>query len=69
MKKRDLFEAVAVFVSICLTTGCYFEGREILGICWFFIGVLNAANLVRRVKASKKVEYDLIPDDSYTDDI
>lgn len=53
MKKRDLFEAVAIFISVCMTASCYFEGREILGICWFFIGVINAANLVRRVKASK----------------
>jgi hypothetical protein len=52
-----------------MATRYYIEDSEILTICWVFIGVLNAANLVRRIKASKKEDYERISDDNHTDDI
>ena len=60
MKKRNLLELVAIICSVYLTTSYYIKDDEILAICWFFIGVINAANLVRRVKASKKEDYERI---------
>ena len=69
MKKRNLMELVAIICSVYLTTSYYIKNDEILAICWFFIGVINAANLVRRVKASKKEDYERITDDNHIDDI
>ena len=69
MKKRNLMELVAIICSVYLTTSYYIKNDEILAICWFFIGVINAANLVRRVKASKKEDYERISDSNNTDDI
>ena len=69
MKKRNLVELVAIVCSVYLTTSYFIKDDEILAICWFFIGVINAANLVRRIKASKKEDYERISDNSHTDDI
>ena len=69
MKKRNLIELVAIICSVYLTTSYFIKDDEILAICWFFIGVINAANLVRRIKASKKEDYERISDDNHTDDI
>ena len=69
MKKRNLVELVAIICSVYLTTSYYIKNDEILAICWFFIGVINTANLVRRIKASKKEDYERISDDNHTDDI
>ena len=73
MKNRESLKTVGYFVTTCLSlfmaTRYYIEDSEILTICWVFIGVLNAANLVRRIKASKKEDYERISDNSHTDDI
>ena len=73
MKNRELLKTVGYIVLICLSffiaTRSYFEDNKVLTICWIVIGLRNVYDLVHRIKASKKEDYERISDDNHTDDI
>lgn len=62
MKNKELLKIVGYFVLICLSfyiaTRSYFEDKKIQTICWIVIGSRNVYDFVRRIKNSKKEEYE-----------
>ncbi|SDB13865.1 hypothetical protein SAMN02910298_00728 [Pseudobutyrivibrio sp. YE44] len=62
MKNKELLKRVGYIVLICLSffvaTRYYFEDKIILTICWIVIGARNVYELVRRIKNSKKEDYE-----------
>ncbi len=62
MNNKELLKIVGYFVLICLSffvaTRYYFEDNIICTICWIVIGGRNLYDLVRRIKNSKKEDYE-----------
>ena len=62
MKKKELLKLVGYLVLISLSfyvaTRYYFEDNKICTICWIVIGIRNVYDLVRRIKNSKKEDYE-----------
>ncbi|MDC7279947.1 MULTISPECIES: hypothetical protein [Pseudobutyrivibrio] len=73
MKNRESLKTVGYIVLICLSffiaTRYCLADYKFLTICWIVIGLRNVYDLVRRIKASKKEDYERISDDNHTDDI
>ncbi len=62
MKNKELLKIAGYFVLIGLSffiaTRYYFEDNKICTICWIVIGARNVYDLVRRIKNSKKQDYE-----------
>lgn len=73
MKNKELLKRVGYIVLICLcffiATRSYFEGNIGWTIFWIVVGARNIYDLVRRIKASNKEDYEKVSDDNHIDDI
>ncbi len=63
MKKKELLNIVGCVVLICLSfffaAWYYFKNNTICTICGILIGSRNVFELVRRIKNSKKEDYEI----------